>query len=366
MGGFPKEQIGSASSSPAAPACDAATRLLAAEAMLQRLEALGKEKDGAARAEDIECVHRMRVASRRLRTALELFGDCLPRRRVKEWAREVRRVTRSLGQARDADVQVLFVEQFLAGVEDDKARPGLARLLLRLRQHRAALQQSVLKALRRVGESGLIDRMTDSLLRLRAKQRLERAEDAPPLTDALLERARRTIAARLEELLAYEPFLRQPQAAERHHAMRIAAKHLRYAMEIFEPLLERALAEPVRWARKLQSVLGEIHDCDVWLERLPEFLDQERQRAIEYHGSARGQRRLHRGIHLLEQACAERRRGLFDRLGREWAKCARKRVWSKMLKALSEHAACEQAGPEAPASTAPTGAESQPPAEAGP
>ncbi len=366
MGGFPKRQIDSSSSAPGAPACDAATRLLAAEAMLHRLEAMGKEMDGAARAEDVECVHRMRVASRRLRTALELFGDCLPRRRVKDWAKEVRSITRSLGQARDADVQVLFVQQFLASVEDGKARPGLARLLLRLRQHRAALQQSVLKMLHRVGESGLIDRMTDSLLRLRARQRLERAEDAPPLTDALLQRASQTIAARLEELLAYEPFLLQPQAADRHHAMRIAAKHLRYAMEIFEPLLERALAEPVRWARKLQTVLGEIHDCDVWLERLPEFLTQERQRGLEYFGSARGQRRLHRGIHLLEQACAGRRRELFDRLGQEWAKCARKRVWAKMLEALSQRAACGQAGPEAPASAAPADGKAQPPAEAGP
>ena len=336
MGRRSKKEVQALAGATSPLPCDAATRVLAAEAMLKRLEAMAGEADGVALADDVECVHRMRVASRRLRTALELFGDCFPARRVKGWAKEVRRITKSLGQARDADVQILFVEEFLAGVEDPAARPGLARLLLRLRQHRQALQRGVLEMLDRLRESGLVDEMIHYLLRVRARERLAADQDQTGLTPVLLRRAVAEITARLEELLAYEPFLDQPQAAAEHHAMRIAAKHLRYAMEIFEPLHERALGEAVRAARKFQTALGEIHDCDVWLQRLPEFLDQERQRAIDYSGSARGQGRLRAGIHLLERDSAARRSERFEQLRRDWARCARKGVWRDMLAALSE------------------------------
>lgn len=360
MGRRSRKEVQGLPAAPSFPACDTATRVLAAEAMLKRLEALAGEAEGVALGEDIECVHRMRVASRRLRTALELFGDCFPARRARTWAKGIKRVTRRLGQARDADVQILFIEQFLADVEDPKARPGLARLLLRLKQHRQGLQAGVVTMLDRLRESSLVDEMTHYLLRVRARERLTAGQGEAALTPILLQRAVCEITARLEELLAYEPFLDQPQAAAEHHAMRIAAKHLRYAMEVFEPLHEHALGDAVRAARKLQTTLGEIHDCDVWLQSLPEFLDQERRRAIEYFGSARGQGRLPSGICLLERHCAARRVELFEQLGRDWARFARKGVWRDMLAALADRPT-----ETAPAPSEDVPAEPAPPANPG-
>ncbi|HET7776039.1 MAG TPA: CHAD domain-containing protein, partial [Azospira sp.] len=49
------------------------------------LDALIQEVDGVRTAEDIECIHRMRVATRRLRAALPLFSDCLPAKKYPNW-----------------------------------------------------------------------------------------------------------------------------------------------------------------------------------------------------------------------------------------------------------------------------------------
>ena len=77
---------------------------------IQRLDALLAEVDGVRSGEDIECVHRMRVASRRLRSVLRLFGECFKGKRGKRWRKAVRKVTATLGEARDLDVQLELLE----------------------------------------------------------------------------------------------------------------------------------------------------------------------------------------------------------------------------------------------------------------
>src|SRR3974377_38819 len=121
--------------------------LFGLEALQERLPALANEIEGVRAAEDIECVPRMRVASRRIRNALALFGDELPRKHYAEWRGEMRRITKALGAARDADVQIAWVQDFLKQDTDESQRVGIERLLLRLRQQRARLQNRVVKAL---------------------------------------------------------------------------------------------------------------------------------------------------------------------------------------------------------------------------
>src|SRR5512141_1839971 len=71
----------------------------------KHLQALSEEVEGVrAGMEDIEFVHRARVASRRLRATLPLFAGCLPRKKTKKWLSQIRAVTRALGAARDTDV----------------------------------------------------------------------------------------------------------------------------------------------------------------------------------------------------------------------------------------------------------------------
>jgi len=73
---------------------------------------------------------------------------------------------------------------------------------------------------------------------------------------------------RLDELRSFARDGGAPASADDLHDMRIAAKRLRYVLEIFAPCLG-AQAEAARGAAKrLQSVLGDLHDCDLMLAKV--------------------------------------------------------------------------------------------------
>ena len=77
--------------------------------------------------------------------------------------------------------------------------------------------------------------------------------------------ARRVALVRLDELFSFDPAIRDPKAVEPLHDMRIAAKRLRYVLELTAPALGPGARVGAREAKALQGLLGEIHDCDVML-----------------------------------------------------------------------------------------------------
>lgn len=255
--------------------------LFGLEALQERLPALAQEIDGVRAAEDIECVHRMRVASRRVRNALALFGEDLPQKQFDSWRVDLRRITRALGAARDTDVQIARVEEFLRGTDDEQLRAGIERLLLRLRQQREYLQVAIVKTLDRLEDKHILENMYETLHELLVHGRVYEIETLP---SDLTDRARAAILLRLEEFLAYEPHITHPERVTELHLMRIAAKHLRYTLEIFEPVYGKGLRKPLKVVKEIQELLGDIHDCDVWVALVPQFMAEERARAQEYYG----------------------------------------------------------------------------------
>ena len=79
--------------------------------------------------------------------------------------------------------------------------------------------------------------------------------------------AARIVRTRLDELRSFADSALDPAAAGAQHDMRIAAKRLRYVLEIVGPCFGPEAKAARRAARELQGVLGEIHDCDVMLPR---------------------------------------------------------------------------------------------------
>jgi CHAD domain-containing protein len=75
--------------------------------------------------------------------------------------------------------------------------------------------------------------------------------------------AARIVATRLDELRSFAGDALDPSAATAQHSMRIAAKRLRYVLEIVEGCFGDEAIAARRAAKELQGVLGEIHDCDV-------------------------------------------------------------------------------------------------------
>jgi CHAD domain-containing protein len=82
--------------------------------------------------------------------------------------------------------------------------------------------------------------------------------------------AERIVGVRLDELCAFMPAAADPAQIQALHDMRIAAKRLRYVLELTAPLLGDYAATAAKRAKRLQSVLGDLHDCDVLLPRLRE------------------------------------------------------------------------------------------------
>jgi len=293
-------------------------RAFAARVLLKHLAALSSRIHGVKHAEDIEYVHQMRVASRRLRNALDLFEDALPGKLQKRWLKQIKRVTKSLGAARDTDVQIVAVRQYIDGLdrkEDRKALAGAERLLLRLTQKREAMQDHVVASMERLEAAGVLEDMRGSLMAMKVKARLGDDEDGDEgdLHDA----ARDVIALRLEQVLAYEPFVHDPQHVEELHAMRIAAKHLRYTMEAYAPLFDDKLKKQIKTVKQIQTLLGDIHDCDVWLELIPRFIEDERERQRQFFGHLRGYKRIETGL----QQMLANRRAQRERLYKEFIQC---------------------------------------------
>lgn len=95
-----------------------------------------------------------------------------------------------------------------------------------------------------------------------------RAVEGLDPSEALRPAAARIVTVRLAELHGFADAALRPDASRAQHDMRIAAKRLRYLLEIFEPCLGEEARAARDAARRLQGVLGDLHDCDLMLPKL--------------------------------------------------------------------------------------------------
>ena len=315
-----------------APIPDPALTLLAARSMLSRLDAMAACVDGVRTADDVEDVHRMRVASRRLRAALDRFHSEFPAASLRSWTKVVRRITRGLGEARDLDVQILFLREHLTGIGDPAAVPGVMALLTHLERRREKRQRRVVRAMDTLQSSDLFDGCGGALRRIVGEAG---GRDDADRSTAVHARAYDSIRTAVSRVLSYESIVGQPECVEELHELRIAAKHLRYAMELFAPVYDGALGLSIRRVKRIQTLLGDLHDCDVWLELLPRFLDLERDRTPPTPGTTDRFDELCFGIDDLIRDRTERRSVLHGQFVEAWDELERDDAWAVLLHALA-------------------------------
>ena len=292
---------------------DPGYRLLAAESVRREAKQLGRQSGGIRRAEDIEFIHRARVASRRLRAALRMFAECFPRKQFKQWRKETRRLTTELGAARDTDVRIGYLDQSLGGEEDDACRGVLAQLLSNARQDRGMLQQKVLDALDRFRQRQVLKQLKTVAKEMIATARMKRVEVKSPY---VFSKSEKQIVSCLDNMLDCRHSLEDPAARADQHAMRIAAKRLRYSLEIVAPLYDGRLDEHIKAVRKLQTRLGNMRDCDVWLENLQTFSQFET------------------GVERLLKRRQESREQMFRDVIEYWKKLDKARQWARQWDGL--------------------------------
>ena len=105
-----------------------------------------------------EAHHDMRVATRRLRAAMEIFAPCFPKKEHGRLLKEVKALADALGERRDRDVAIVAME---TAAEQMTAadRPGIAHLTAQLREEQTRANGVVEQALEKVDEDGLRERL---------------------------------------------------------------------------------------------------------------------------------------------------------------------------------------------------------------
>ena len=212
--------------------------------------------------DDIEALHDMRVASRRLRTAMAVFGDVLPRD-LLALGDELGWVADALGEVRDLDVQLAWLRpQAQAANPAEPAEAGASALqpvVELLERHREAARARMLAALDSARHAILVDALTAKL----------RAGTPTPASGTLaLHAAPRLLRRRWKPLRKRADRLgaRSPDAD--YHAARIRAKRLRYATEFVTELYGKPARRFVAALKRTQDELGRRQDATITIDRL--------------------------------------------------------------------------------------------------
>jgi len=370
----------------------------AADNLLSLILKLQHETTGARTSDDIEYIHQSRVFSRRLRAALKIFSPCLPEKQVKNWEREIKKITRALGEARDIDVQIGFIRSyfekhandvldkeilfypsglsstritaalsdpaykkdllekdtisgtigfFVQNLNEKKERDeiissgyiqvhpiriGLECLVLRLNNQRRLLQPGIIKIINQFEKSDIVGSMTTWLHEIKVKAMLE---DTEIFSLYGYEQAFYHIMLCIQELFWYESSLSDPNLIEQHHKMRIAAKKFRYTLEIFADLFDDHLKPEIKTFKKIQDTIGDMHDCDVWIQILPDVIISEKAASIRYFGNENFFTLIEPGLQAMLLDIKQDRECLFSSLQSLWQSIKDEGFWDRLEEKVS-------------------------------
>lgn len=234
---------------------DAPTRLIAdGQQLLERLERAARR---TRRRGDPESIHDVRVATRKLEAALDLWRSMLPRRRRRRARRALDALRRGLAMAREVEISLRLLRERFGTLPAD-ARIASALLEDRLQQR---LERLEARAARRCSRRVIG----------RVRRRLELTWQGVTVGEgpgiSFLEVGRARLARRRNRSLAALSAAAQGDANEMLHTARVVTKRWRYMLERLAATDPTTDASEQGWLEAVQETLGRIQDLAVLRQR---------------------------------------------------------------------------------------------------
>ena len=226
--------------------------------LVTRFEELYAFREAALNWSDPEGVHSMRVASRRLRGALRDFTPYLRKRDLTSIQRQLKSLAAALGEVRDQDVAIMALEKIAKHAPAQVSTALKEYIDTRMEVRDRAREELTL----------LLDKTAFDELAASFSDGVDKATTATGTETEITFRkmSQAVILDRLKELEKLSNSLFDPFEIEALHEMRIAAKRLRYALELFRQCWGSPLGTYANRCARIQTALGDVHDCDVWVE----------------------------------------------------------------------------------------------------
>ena len=232
-----------------------------------QLNAMCRHREAALNWKDPEGVHDMRVLSRRLRSSINDFRPYL--RKASLPRPKLRTIAARLGEVRDIDVALMALRQLRSKTKGPTAE-GIKLLTAELRVRRRAARTTLTNALQ---QQPIEDFRKQFLAKLRAMLIVVPSEPAAeiyatPIGVTFHSLGSDIINARLKDFVSASSSLYMPYQIKKLHELRILAKRLRYSMELFAICFGKEMEAMAKEVAQMQTSLGELHDCDVWIQDL--------------------------------------------------------------------------------------------------
>ena len=225
-------------------------------------------EQGTLLGEDIEELHDMRVATRRMRSAFDIFSPAFNPKIMKRYLKGLRKIGRVLGQVRDMDVILqngLIYQRKLSEIE----QPGIDPLLAEWKQVIDTERMMLIKHLQSVEYERFKEDFNRFLQAGASEQSasdqgnegISKVRDIVPIL----------IYSRYASVRAYETIV--PTASiNQLHELRIEFKKFRYTLEYFKEILNEIVNKTINEIKQYQDHLGELHDADVACQLVKGFL----------------------------------------------------------------------------------------------
>jgi CHAD domain-containing protein/uncharacterized protein YjbK len=227
-----------------------------------------QNEPGTRLGEDIEALHDMRVATRRMRAALQIFGAAYVNKKIKPIARGLKLTGRALGRVRDMDVFLQKLEVYRQSLPVEE-QAGVDPIIDTWQIDREKTRQEMLAYL----DSKTYTRFKKDFLNFVRTEEFG-AKPIPknePVPYQLRHIVPRIVYTRYEETAAYDTILNNA-SLEMLHNLRLSCKILRYTIEFFGELLGPESKLVIKEIKAMQDHLGNLNDADVAGRILRDYL----------------------------------------------------------------------------------------------